>query len=60
VVRAAFGQRRKTIHNALRGGGFRPAQALAEAGIEPGARAESLGPLQHLALARALAERAAE
>ena len=46
VVRAAFGQRRKTLGNALRGGGLgapeRIAAALAEAAIDRGRRAETL------------------
>ena len=53
VVRAAFGQRRKTLANALRGAGLLdPAQACAAAGIDPRARAESLAPEAFLALAR--------
>jgi 16S rRNA (adenine1518-N6/adenine1519-N6)-dimethyltransferase len=46
VVRAAFGQRRKTLGNALRGGGLgsaaRLVAALADAGIDGGRRAETL------------------
>lgn len=46
TVRAAFGQRRKTLVNALRGGGLgspeRLAVALAEAGIDGRRRAETL------------------
>jgi 16S rRNA (adenine1518-N6/adenine1519-N6)-dimethyltransferase len=46
VVRAAFGQRRKTLGNALRGGGLgspeRLATALAGAGIDGRRRAETL------------------
>lgn len=45
VVRAAFGQRRKTIANALKGGGFSAeaiAGALKEAGVSPQARAETV------------------
>jgi 16S rRNA (adenine1518-N6/adenine1519-N6)-dimethyltransferase len=46
VVRAAFGQRRKTLGNALRGGGLggpeRLAAALVEAGIDGRRRAETL------------------
>lgn len=46
VVRAAFGQRRKTVHNSLSAGLNLPkeavAQALAQAGISPAARAEQL------------------
>jgi len=55
VVRAAFGQRRKTLANALRGAGLPdPAAACAAAGIDPRARAESLAPDAFRALARAL------
>lgn len=47
VVRAAFGQRRKTIRNSLSAGlGMEAAAAeaaLERAGIDPGSRAESLG-----------------
>ena len=54
VVRAAFGQRRKTLANALRGAGWPdPPAACAAAGIDPRARAESLAPEAFLALARA-------
>ena len=45
VVRAAFGQRRKTLANALSGGGFAKETvraALEEAGIDPFARAEEI------------------
>jgi len=62
VVRAAFGQRRKTLLNALRAG-LRPARdpevlvgILERLGIERRARAEALEPAAHLALARALRE----
>jgi 16S rRNA (adenine1518-N6/adenine1519-N6)-dimethyltransferase len=51
VVRAAFGQRRKTILNALKGGGFaegRTLVALQEAGIAPQARAETV-PIEKFA-----------
>ncbi len=68
VTRAAFSQRRKTISNALRGAGFTVdaaagevrAQidaALREAGIEPGARAETVEPERYVALATAFAAR---
>jgi 16S rRNA (adenine1518-N6/adenine1519-N6)-dimethyltransferase len=40
VVRAAFGQRRKTLRNALKG--VVDAEAIAAAGVDPGARAEQL------------------
>jgi 16S rRNA (adenine1518-N6/adenine1519-N6)-dimethyltransferase len=57
VVRGAFGQRRKTLANALRGAGWPdPAAACAAAGIDPRARAESLAPEAFLALARSFAE----
>ncbi|HZS31782.1 MAG TPA: 16S rRNA (adenine(1518)-N(6)/adenine(1519)-N(6))-dimethyltransferase RsmA [Methylomirabilota bacterium] len=61
VVRAAFGQRRKTLWNALRGGGYGGAgggplaRALAEAGIDGGRRAETLTLAEFARLARALA-----
>jgi 16S rRNA (adenine1518-N6/adenine1519-N6)-dimethyltransferase len=58
VVRAAFGQRRKTLANALRGAGvLEPAAACAAVGIDPRARAETLAPEAFRALARALADR---
>lgn len=50
-VRQAFAQKRKTLANNLRAAGIAPeiaAAALAQAGIEPQARAESL-PLESLA-----------
>jgi 16S rRNA (adenine1518-N6/adenine1519-N6)-dimethyltransferase len=62
VIRAAFAQRRKTIFNCLKAGGFADGpdwspieQALAACTIEPRTRAEALAPEQLLALARALA-----
>jgi 16S rRNA (adenine1518-N6/adenine1519-N6)-dimethyltransferase len=64
VVRAAFSQRRKTLVNALRGAGLRPAsparsveEILDALGVSRRARAESLTPEQLLALARALGAR---
>ena len=45
VVKAAFGQRRKTLANALRGAGFPKEQvrdALEAAGIDPVRRGETL------------------
>jgi 16S rRNA (adenine1518-N6/adenine1519-N6)-dimethyltransferase len=57
VVRAVFNQRRKTIANALRGGGFERGAietALSAAGIDPRARGETVPPEQLLALGRAL------
>jgi len=62
VVRAAFGQRRKTLRNALgalaTGRGFdAPAllAAFSQAGIDPGTRAERLTTADFARLARALA-----
>jgi 16S rRNA (adenine1518-N6/adenine1519-N6)-dimethyltransferase len=58
VVRAAFGQRRKTLANALRGAGLpEPALVCEALGIDPRARAERLAPEAFLALARAFAAR---
>jgi len=53
VVSAAFGQRRKTLRNALQGL-LRPDQ-ISALGIDPGARAEVLSAAQFGALARAAA-----
>jgi 16S rRNA (adenine1518-N6/adenine1519-N6)-dimethyltransferase len=53
VVAAAFGQRRKTLRNAL--GGLLGAAQISALGIDPGARAEVLSPAQFGALARAAA-----
>jgi 16S rRNA (adenine1518-N6/adenine1519-N6)-dimethyltransferase len=59
VARAAFGKRRKTLENALRGGGLgieREALRgiLEPLGIDPRARAETIHPEVFLALAKAL------
>jgi 16S rRNA (adenine1518-N6/adenine1519-N6)-dimethyltransferase len=58
VVRAAFGQRRKTLGNALRGGGLgsppRLLAALDAAGIDGGRRAETLALEEFVRLADAL------
>jgi len=51
VVAAAFGQRRKTLRNAL--AAVLPADAIAAAGIDPKARAETLDVAQFVALAEA-------
>jgi 16S rRNA (adenine1518-N6/adenine1519-N6)-dimethyltransferase len=64
LVRAAFGNRRKTLVNALlQGGAFSPPRTadelravLARFGIDPRARGETLSPQQFLDLARTLAE----
>ena len=53
LVTAAFGQRRKTLRNAL--GGLLDASQISALGIDPGARAEVLAPEQFGALARAAA-----
>ncbi len=54
VVAAAFAQRRKTLRNCLRG--LLSAEAIAQAGVEPGARPETLSVAQFGALAAALQE----
>ena len=53
VVTAAFGQRRKTLRNALRR--YLLAPQIAALGIDPGLRAETLTPMQFGALAQAAA-----
>ena len=54
LIAAAFGQRRKTLKNALSSGlQIRPAtagQALAQAGIDPARRAETLSPEEFVVL----------
>lgn len=59
VARAAFGKRRKTLQNALLGGGINLARedlrvVLEGLAIDPGARAETIHPTAFLALAKAL------
>ena len=49
IVRAAFGQRRKTLRNAL--AGTVDAEAIAAAGLDPGARAEQLSVADFVRLA---------
>ena len=49
VVRAAFGQRRKTLRNAL--GGTMGTEAIVAAGLDPGARAEQLSVADFVRLA---------
>ena len=56
LVRAAFGQRRKTLSNALRN--LATAKQIDAAGIDPRARAEQLAPSAFVALAQTLASRA--
>ncbi|MBN8726496.1 MAG: 16S rRNA (adenine(1518)-N(6)/adenine(1519)-N(6))-dimethyltransferase RsmA [Xanthomonadales bacterium] len=53
VVKAAFGQRRKTLANAL--GDIMPASRIAACGIDPRTRAEQLAPGDFVTLARSLA-----
>jgi 16S rRNA (adenine1518-N6/adenine1519-N6)-dimethyltransferase len=53
VVAAAFGQRRKTMRNAL--SAICDAPALIAAGIDPGARGETLAVADFVRLANALA-----
>ena len=60
VIKAAFGNRRKTLKNALSASGLRidpqiARQALAAAGIDPGRRAETLGISEFVALQISLA-----
>ncbi len=59
VVRAAFGQRRKNLANALAAGLGRPAERartlVANAGIDPGRRAETLSFAEFARLAAAFA-----
>ncbi len=61
VVRAAFGQRRKTLHNALGGSGLVPggrdalAGILAELGLPPAVRGEALSMEQFAQLANRIA-----
>jgi len=59
LVKAAFGQRRKTLFNALKSAGAGPdqlKQALAQAGIDGTRRAETLSVEEFAALDRALAQ----
>jgi len=55
VVRAAFGQRRKTLRNAL--SGLLGEQQIEATGIDPAARAETLSVADYMALARSLEQR---
>ncbi len=56
VVRAAFGQRRKTLANALRD--VLPVERIEAAGIDPRARAEQLAPAAFVTLAAVAAREA--
>jgi 16S rRNA (adenine1518-N6/adenine1519-N6)-dimethyltransferase len=58
VVRAAFGQRRKTLANSLQGNGFAKDEVLAmlgSAGVDGGRRGETLSMEEFAALSRAFA-----
>ena len=55
IVRAAFGQRRKTLSNSL--SEYAAAADIEAAGLDPRARAEQLAPQAYVALARVLASR---
>ena len=61
VIKAAFGNRRKTLRNALAAAGLNintdiARQALSNAGIDPKRRAETLEPSEFVALSVALQE----
>jgi 16S rRNA (adenine1518-N6/adenine1519-N6)-dimethyltransferase len=58
VVMAAFGQRRKTLRNALRP--FATDLELEREGIAPGARGETLSVADYVRLANGLAKRTAQ
>ncbi|MBO9663825.1 16S rRNA (adenine(1518)-N(6)/adenine(1519)-N(6))-dimethyltransferase RsmA [Dokdonella sp.] len=58
IVKAAFGQRRKTLANALHG--LVTGECMQTAGVDPKARAEQLAPAAFVALAQALAASADE
>ncbi|WEN16162.1 16S rRNA (adenine(1518)-N(6)/adenine(1519)-N(6))-dimethyltransferase RsmA [Rhodanobacter sp. AS-Z3] len=55
VVKAAFGQRRKTLSNAL--GQLLDADAIRRADVDPRARAETLSPADFVRLAKVYSER---
>jgi 16S rRNA (adenine1518-N6/adenine1519-N6)-dimethyltransferase len=59
VTEAAFGQRRKMLRQSLKSLGVDPAVLLAEANLDPTARAEEIPVEGFVALARALTERRA-
>jgi 16S rRNA (adenine1518-N6/adenine1519-N6)-dimethyltransferase len=58
IVKAAFAQRRKTLSNALRQ--LLDAEAIAHAGIDPKARAETLAPADFVRLAKSAPRQLAE
>jgi len=53
IVKAAFGQRRKTLANGLKT--LLGSDAIARAGIDPKARAETLAPADFVRLAKLVA-----
>jgi 16S rRNA (adenine1518-N6/adenine1519-N6)-dimethyltransferase len=55
VVKAAFAQRRKTLNNALKQ--LMDTDAIRRAGVEPGARAETLAPEDFVKLAKIYGDR---
>jgi 16S rRNA (adenine1518-N6/adenine1519-N6)-dimethyltransferase len=55
IVRAAFGQRRKTMSNSV--SQFATAEDLVDAGIDPRARAEQLAPHAFVNLAKVVSRR---
>jgi 16S rRNA (adenine1518-N6/adenine1519-N6)-dimethyltransferase len=57
VTEAAFGQRRKMLRQSLKSLGVDPLSLLAEAGLDPTARAEEIPVEGFVALARAFAQR---
>lgn len=64
LVKAAFGQRRKTLLNSLKSGAIATpdhlGEALKQAGVEPTRRAETLSIEEFAALERALAARSSD
>jgi len=55
IVKAAFGQRRKTLSNAIRD--IASAEEISGAGIDPRTRAEQLSPSAFVALAESVGKR---
>ena len=65
AIKAAFGNRRKTLKNALAAAGLKintkiARQALSNAGIDPTRRAETLTPAEFVALSNGLQKAMAE
>jgi 16S rRNA (adenine1518-N6/adenine1519-N6)-dimethyltransferase len=57
IVKAAFAQRRKTLANGLKQ--LMDADAIRQAGVDPGARAETLAPADFVRLAKVVDTRRA-